>query len=469
MEPERLHLPDEVLELPVRAAHVPRLGERGLHRAQVLEELLRRGVGEVRIAGPGGLDPGGQEEQHLTVRLARRALLDLGRERLGQVAVALAQREERAARRRRRGIERQLAAQPRGVLREPEQDVLGRDDRGLGRHLGGDVGVAVPVPADPGAEADERRGDRRRGAGHVGLQRDVEGAVDERELLEQGPVEHAHRGADLVQRGRPVLAHRRGPPQHVDLGQQTEPELAVLGLVGARVVPLAQHAGEPGDRAGDGAPAGLGRVGREHRAELEGGEAAASLLDPDLGPELGDGTGQGVDGGEDALGVGEVAGAQHADPVVLLRHVDQVEVGREGAGDLGGTLGREGLDELLGPGERLLVALVGLDGESPEGLDVLEQALAARLREDHTQQLAEQSDVGAASSGMAGAALRRVSSVMSHLPGGPRAQGRLSGPRSADVSYPFPGPGTFQHTDIRSGLRTPSWRLSGVSRWWLPG
>ena len=66
-------------------------------------------------------------------------------------------------------------------------------------------------------------------------------------------------------------------------------------------------------------------------------------------------------------GTSPLAGPQRAHPVQLLGEVGQVEVAREGAGDLLGPLGGEGRHELLGGGELLAVGLLeGRDGQRRE-------------------------------------------------------------------------------------------------------
>ena len=57
MEPERLGLPDQVLQLPERLPRGAGRGQRLLDQAQVSEESRAVLVGQVGLAQPGGLDP----------------------------------------------------------------------------------------------------------------------------------------------------------------------------------------------------------------------------------------------------------------------------------------------------------------------------------------------------------------------------------------------------------------------------
>jgi hypothetical protein len=78
MEPERLDLPDEVLQLTERLLDRPGRGQRILDDAQVGEKLGRSGVGQVGVPDPGRVDPLGRVQQVGPVRLLRRPSRDLG-------------------------------------------------------------------------------------------------------------------------------------------------------------------------------------------------------------------------------------------------------------------------------------------------------------------------------------------------------------------------------------------------------
>ena len=110
VEPERLRLPDQVLQLAERLPRRARRRQRVLHQAQVGQEPGRIPVAQIRVAQPGGAEPFGQKEQVRTVRLGRGAGRDAGQQlrvrRLGDL--------ERAGQGRRRRGDRRLARSARG-------------------------------------------------------------------------------------------------------------------------------------------------------------------------------------------------------------------------------------------------------------------------------------------------------------------------------------------------------------------
>ena len=129
MESEGLDLPDELLQLTVCVPTGPGAHERLLHDGELGEQLRRVAIGEVGVAGAGGGDATGDQEQDAAVRFARRPLGDL----FGGVLVgrpeSLPEREQRIGRRSRCRVERQAAADPVRRTLEAEQHVLARDRR----------------------------------------------------------------------------------------------------------------------------------------------------------------------------------------------------------------------------------------------------------------------------------------------------------------------------------------------------
>ena len=267
------------------------------------------------------------------------------------------------------------------------------DLRGRARHGGVDEGVAVTVPADPGAEPHEGWDGGCGAAGVIAEQPVVEVAVDGGNCLEQGLVEDAHNGADLVQRGGLVGAELGGAPEGVHLGEEEAAVVGEGGVAEAGVVAFGHEDGDAADRGRDRAAARLRGVGREHGVELEGVEAAFGFLWAEFGGELRE---RGREGGLGAGLEGLVSAAQGPHPVVLLGEIHQVEVAGERAGHLLGALVGEGLDESLRLGEGGGgVGGGGVDGEGAEALDVLEQVRAARFGEDLAEEFAEQAHVRA--------------------------------------------------------------------------
>ncbi|TWG84011.1 hypothetical protein L603_002200000220 [Cellulosimicrobium cellulans J34] len=394
VEPERLDLPHQLLQVPVRGARGARRDERLLHDAQVGLELLGRRVREVRVAGARRGDAVRHDEHDGAVRLARRRLRGRRRHGLREPALALPQRAQTVRRRRAVLVERELAADEASALLERRERVVGRDRGGLARDLGRHVGVAVAVAADPRPEAHERADQGLLAAGLVAEQPVVEAAVDRGERVEHRGVEDPEGRLHLVEHGRLVLADRRRAPHRVDLREQAALVLRERRAAEPLRVALVEQRRDAADGAGDRAPARLRRVRGEHGAELEPAQAAQRLLAAHLGDELLERLGQRVVGRRGARRELGLALTQHAHAVVLLREVREVEVAREGARDLLGALHRQALDEGLGLGQHLARGVVvRADRELAQALDVVEQVLAARLAQHGAEQTAEEADV----------------------------------------------------------------------------
>ena len=391
---EGLHLPDEPLQVAVRGARRACRDQRSLHHGQVLDQLVGARVGEVRVAAPRRGDPLRHHEQRPAVRLVGRVGRDLGGEDLGQLTLPLPQREQLGRRRRARAVVRQGAAGAARRGLERREDVLGRDDGGGAGHVRRHVRVAVAVAPDPRAEADERAHDRGLRAGRIGLQPVVEPPVDLGEHVEEGRVEHGHDGPHLVEHHRLGCPERRRAPEHVDLGQQAPLVLGQRRPADVQRVALRHQVRDPPDRGGDRAPAGLGGMGGDDRAELELLQPRDRRVEPDLLGQGGHGCREGVVRGELVRGQDGLPTVQRADAVVLLGEVREVEVARESARDLFGPGRGEALDEILGLDERFHPGLVvGADRQLAQPLDVGQQLAAASLAEHRAEEAAEQPDV----------------------------------------------------------------------------
>ena len=230
----------------------------------------------------------------------------------------------------------QADADPHGVLVLDLEDFAGDG--------GGDVGIAVAVPADPGAEADRGLLWRQRDA-VLGKQ-----LGEVREHFRHGVAEDAGEVIDgvpgLVHGGGPDLAELVRLPHLVDHFGQVAVLAAARG--GALRRGFGQDVREPADFVQHGAAGGLGGVCGEDGADVE-------FVDDFLQ--------HGVAGlVRDLLhGFGEPAvlllpGAQPADPVDLLGGVRQVEVEREGADQVGGLLQRQGTEQFADLGDDVVRA-----------------------------------------------------------------------------------------------------------------
>ena len=243
----------------------------------------------------------------------------------------------------------QADADPDGVLVLDLQDFAG--------DAGGDVGVAVPVPADPGAEADRRLRD---GQGDAVLAEEF-GQVREhlRHGVAEDPGEVVDRVPGLVHRGGPDLAELVRLPHLVDhLGQ-----LAVLAAAGRGAFPggFGQHVGEPADLVQHRTAGGLGGVRGEDGPDVEFVHDILQHGGPGLFGDFLDGLGQPA--------VLFLPVAQPADPVDLLGGVGQVEVEGEGADQVGRLLKRQRAEQFADLGDDVVRApRPGGVGAAPGGL-----------------------------------------------------------------------------------------------------
>ncbi len=220
VEPERLRLPEEVLELPVGEPLRAGGGQRPLDDAEVVPEGVRVGVPAARPS-PGrrqamrGQAPAsvGAASRPAGARALRRP--PEGRRRLPRAAGAVLGRRRCVP----LGGGQGPGDAPRLRL-ETEQDVLRRDlDRAPG-HVRRHVWVAVPVAADPGPPSEERPVERRRACPGAGRERAIHLAGHDGQHVEDRLVEQGHLGAHLVQWLWTTGADLVGAPQRRHLLHQ---------------------------------------------------------------------------------------------------------------------------------------------------------------------------------------------------------------------------------------------------------
>ncbi len=269
---------------------------------------------------------------------------------------------------------RQEAAQLVDHLQGVVDAVLVLEDQDVPGHLGCDVRVAVAVAADPGAEGE--------GAGLVG-EPDAHAGQFRGEVLEH--VAHGARVqlvqvvdgvAGLVGRFGAYDAQLVGLPHQVDVLGQPGVVAASVGLDDRGL----QERGDAAQLVEDRAAGGLGGVGREHRADVEVGDRLTQVLGVGVLEAVG-GTGQ-----EAALG--GALGAQLAASVDLLGDVGQMEVGGEGADQLGGGLQFNAAQELGG-------GFTVLASEAADLLDQFEQLRTLLSHEGLAEEVTQSPDVGA--------------------------------------------------------------------------
>lgn len=253
--------------------------------------------------------------------------------------------------------------------------VLVLEDQHVAGDLGGDVGVAVAVAADPGAEGE--------GAGACGqLDADaLELGGEVFQYVSDGAgvqlVEVVDGVAGFVGGLGADHAELVGLPDEVDvLGEAQVVAAAVAGAGDG----LLQQCGDAAQLVEDAAAGGLGGVCGEDGSDVE-------VLDR-LAQVFGVGVLEHVGGAGEEPAFGGSVGAQFLAAVHLLGDVGEVEVGGEGAHELGGGL-QVGVAEQGGGG-----FAVGA-GEGADALDEVEEVLAFLAYEGLPEEVAEAADVRA--------------------------------------------------------------------------
>ena len=345
MEAEGLDLPDDGLDRAVGSTDGTAGGQRALDDTQVLQELIGTVVHGVGDAAHGGVQTVGHDEHDGAMRLVLGDELGAGRVLGAHLDLMVPQVHELGRRLAVGGLERQVTADAAALVLELEHhmgEVLCGD---LAAHLSGDVGVAVAVRADPAAGMEERRAQRRHGAGLVAQHPVVKATIDDGDDVEQRVIEDVDDGIGFLDRRG--LLERDGARTHqgVDLLQHMA---LVLDQVGAaQAWTLLQQVGDTADLALDGLTTGLGGMCGKDGVELQLAEQLVGALDAHLLYQLVVGNGELVSGIN--LGIGRRAGlalAQLGHAVVLLRQVCQMEEARKGADDNLLLIERQTVDQI---------------------------------------------------------------------------------------------------------------------------
>ncbi len=248
------------------------------------------------------------------------------------------------------------------------------EDEDVPGHVGGDVGVAVAVAADPGAEGEGAGVVRELDAGALQLGGEVLQDVADGTGVEF--VEVVDGVAGLVGGLGPYDAQFVGLPHQVDVLGEAGVEAAAVGLVDRGV----QEGGDAAQLVEDGAAGGLGGVRGEDGAHVEVADRFAQVL--------GVGVLEPVGRAGEQSALGGALGAEFAAAVDLFGDVGEVEVGGEGAHELGGGL-QFGAAQQFGGG------LAVLAGESAYLLDEFQQLGALLADEGLPEEITQPADVGA--------------------------------------------------------------------------
>lgn len=330
VEAESLDQPDKILERTVGSTRRSGIDERALDHVQVVEQVFGMRIHEVRRAGDRCLQAVGDDEHDRTVGLACRYLECLRGEDLAHLDLMVPQVHEGIARRRGTALEGQRTAHLLGALGKHREGMLAELLSHLAADLGGHVGVAVPVGADPAACAEEGWDDRLHTTGLSAEQGIVEAPIHVDDHREKRVVEDRDERLGLLDRRRALEGDGIGAEERVDLLEHLA--LVVKGIHAAASIVLGEKRCDPADLALDCPAARLGGMRREDGMELETGKEPPGLLLPAVLDEAAVGADEPIGGNSPGRQHLLLAFAQRIDAIALLGDIRQMEIRREGTG-----------------------------------------------------------------------------------------------------------------------------------------
>ncbi len=142
---------------PYAARWAPASRQGVLHEPQVRDQFLGVAVGVLGAARPGCAQPFGDDQHALAVGFCRGPGVDLGEAFGHRHRVAFQRLGQRPRRRGVAPVGGQRPAHPLDRHLQGRQRVVCLQRQRPAGHVGGDMRVAVPVPAHPRAEPDEGR------------------------------------------------------------------------------------------------------------------------------------------------------------------------------------------------------------------------------------------------------------------------------------------------------------------------
>ena len=259
VEAETVHRPDQIGQGPAGKG-LAVMGEEGIqHGPQVGLQLGGAFIGLGRSGrrprrrltsegGIGGGQPGVDAGQGLAIGLV--GAMGRGIVRGGR------QVPERRTDSRQTGGDGKLGAQPMDGFQVEVERRLGLAPQGRAHDLRGDIGIAVPVAADPGADGEEARRRLAQYLAPAGVERGQGG--------EETALEIGDRVVDLVGDIDPHRAQQPGAPEDRHLAQQGLFDGRPLRLAGRRIVSR-QGGGDGHLAVEDALAAHLTGMGGDHR------------------------------------------------------------------------------------------------------------------------------------------------------------------------------------------------------------
>ena len=356
---------------------------------EIVEVALR-----VRIAALGAVGGAGQAGAHVPQLLAP-GLAAVARRPRGHLGKARAIGGDGGPeRRRRRHASRRDgdgAAQHLGVAHQAIDGDAALTLESHPGHVGGDVGVAVAVAADPGAIA-EKRPDLEAFVRVARGQHILELPIERGRDLEERALERLQPRTHLVGRRRANAARLVAAVERDDRLAQLL-GAAPLGVdPGARIVERVERGRDVAQVIEDGAAARLRRMRGQDRHDEEALQKRAHLVGRDLGAAE-----VGAQGGDGAIGrrARAIAPAQDAHAMLLLGAVDEVE---EVGGAARGQVERSQVERADAIGQRRAparqCARAQLERHAAELADETEGAVALARVDGVVEDSAQSLDVG---------------------------------------------------------------------------
>ena len=286
---------------------------------------------------------------------------------------------------------RQLLLQPVQLVEVVRERGVGGTGGGKLHHLGGDVGVAVAVTADP-RTGPQDRARQQFGAGPAAAQSVAHRGVDLRHHLEERRRVVPQPGLDLVGNLQARQANQRGLPQREDLAAELVVDGAAVVDLGATVQAQPHQPGDAVLGVENGAAAGLGGVRGDDRRHQCAVELVGDLAGGQRGlVELA------IGGCQRAVArrlTGRQMDLAAAFPVDVLGDVGQQREGGERADHRDGVADLDALEH----GGQLRTVDLGAahpEGRHPGPFDQVEHLGAVLLADGVAQHRAEQADVAA--------------------------------------------------------------------------
>ena len=262
----------------------------------------------------------------------------------------------------------------------------------LAEHFGGDIGVAVAIAADPGADAQERGDALVRIGGVPAREFVLDGAIEARQFAEERVVVIGEAVCDLVDDAQPRLTQHVGAPQQQHGAAQLLFRAREFGVIALLALARVEQRGDFEFAHQRALAPHFGGMGGEHRADQRAVEEIAQRPGADAQfARMLEGVAEGARARRRAA---HDVGAVAADVVLVLGDIGQMREIAEGAHDRERLVVVEAVERggELAPRAALVVAMEA-DRGLPDSLDNHVNVGAFLLAHGVAEDAAEQADV----------------------------------------------------------------------------